>query len=176
MEYIITNLDSLYEALGEKKLQEILNEFKCPKNIEVETFLKNKAISLSKQGISKTYIVTTNIENSTIIVGYFTIANKMTKIKKDFFGGRTKRRFERFTETTKDSDKYFSSLPLIGQLGKNYYNNYNKYISGDILLRLACQQVKEVQKLIGGRFVFLECEDIPKLREFYESNMKVKMV
>ena len=44
MEYIITNLDSLYEALGEKKLQEILNEFKCPKNIEVETFLKNKLL------------------------------------------------------------------------------------------------------------------------------------
>ena len=64
----------------------------------------------------------------------------------------------------------FALSLLFGQLGKNYYNNYNNYISGDILLRLACQQVKEVQKLIGGRFVFLECEDIPKLKAFYESN------
>ena len=170
MEYNVTNLDSLYEALGEKKLQEILDEFICDKNIEVEKFLKEKAISLSKQGISKTYIVTTSIEENNIIVGYFSIANKMTKIKNDFFGGRTKRRFERFAETSQNTNTYLAYLPLIGQLGKNFYNNYNKYITGDILLRLACKQVYQVQKLIGGRFVFLECEDIPKLKKFYESN------
>ena len=170
MEYIVTNLDSLYKALGEKKLQEILDTFECKKNIEVESFLKDKAISLSKQGISKTYIVTTIYNDSTIIVGYFSIANKMTKVKQDFFGGKTKKRFERFAETNKSSNMYLTYLPLIGQLGKNYHNNYDKYISGDKLLRLACLQVKEVQKLIGGRFVFLECEDIPKLKDFYESN------
>ena len=170
MEYNDTNLDSLYEALGEKRLQEILDEFECNKNIEVEKFLKEKAIQLSKQGISKTYIVTTLIDEDNIIVGYFSIANKMTKMKKDFFGGRTKRRFERFAETNKNTDMYFDSLPLIGQLGKNFSNNYDQYITGDILLRLACNQVREVQKMIGGRFVFLECEDIPKLRNFYEDN------
>lgn len=170
MEYSVTNLDRLYEALGEKKLQEILNEYECPKNLEVEKFLKEKAIELSKQGISKTYIVTTFIEERNVIVGYFSIANKMTKIKKDFFGGKTKRRFERFSETSKNTNMYFAYLPLIGQLGKNFYNNYNQYISGDILLHLACKQVCEVQKMIGGRFVFLECEDIPKIKEFYESN------
>ena len=170
MEYNVTNLDSLYDALGEKKLQEILNDFECSKNIEVEEFLKEKAILLSKQGISKTYIVTTPIEEDNIIVGYFSIANKMTKIKKDFFGGKTKRRFERFAETGENNNTYFAYLPLIGQLGKNFHNNYNKYITGDIILHLACKQVCEVQKMIGGRFVFLECEDIPKLKDFYESN------
>lgn len=170
MKYSVTNLDSLYEALGEKKIKEIFDEFQCPQNIEVEKFLKEKAIELSKQGISKTYIVTTSIEENNIIVGYFSIANKMTKIKRDFFGGKTKRRFERFSETSQNTNMYFAYLPLIGQLGKNFYNNYNQYISGDILLHLACKQVCEVQKMIGGRFVFLECEDIPKLKEFYESN------
>ena len=29
MEYNVTNLDSLYDALGEKKLQELLNVFEC---------------------------------------------------------------------------------------------------------------------------------------------------
>ena len=94
----------------------------------------------------------------------------MTKIKKDFFGGKTKRRFERFAETSKSENTYFAYLPLIGQLGKNFHNNYNNYITGDILLHLACKKVCEVQKMIGGRFVFLECEDIPKLKEFYENN------
>lgn len=55
-------------------------------------------------------------------------------------------------------------------MGKNYNNEYNKLISGDILLKLACNKIKEIQNLIGGRFVFLECEDNDKLKEFYESN------
>lgn len=170
MEYNVTNLDSLYDALGEKKLQEILNDFECSKNMEVKKFLKEKAIPLSKQGISKTYIITTSVEENNIIVGYFSIANKMTKIKKNFFRGKTRRRFERFAEIEENTNTYFAYLPLIGQLGKNFYNNYNEYITGDIILHLACKQVCEVQKMIGGRFVFLECEDIPKLKDFYESN------
>lgn len=43
-------------------------------------------------------------------------------------------------------------------------------ISGNILLKLACDKVKEAQDILGGRFVFLECEDEPKLKEFYEEN------
>lgn len=49
-------------------------------------------------------------------------------------------------------------------------NGYDKLITGDILLKLACNKIKEAQELIGGRFVFLECEDKIKLREFYEDN------
>lgn len=65
---------------------------------------------------------------------------------------------------------YNIALPLIGQLGKNYSNGYDKLITGDILLKLACNKIKEIQNLIGGRYVFLECEDNKKLKEFYESN------
>lgn len=65
---------------------------------------------------------------------------------------------------------YNIALPLIGQIGKNYKNEYNKLITGDILLKLACDKIKVAQGILGGRFVFLECEDKQKLREFYESN------
>lgn len=170
MEYEVTNLDDICDAIGEKNLQELINGFECNRNLEVEKFLKEKAINLSKQGISKTYIVTTYVDGENIIVGYFAIANKMTKVKKDFFGGKMKRRFEKFAETDENANMYFASLPLIGQLGKNFQKNYNNYITGDILLNLACRQVHEVQKMIGGRFVFLECEDIEKLKNFYEEN------
>lgn len=59
---------------------------------------------------------------------------------------------------------------MLGQIGKNFNNNYNKLISGDILLKLACNKIKEAQDILGGRFIFLECEDKDKLREFYEEN------
>ena len=55
-------------------------------------------------------------------------------------------------------------------MGKNYNNGYNKLISGDVLLKLALDKIKEAQDLMGGRYVFLECEDKDKLKEFYESN------
>lgn len=62
------------------------------------------------------------------------------------------------------------SVPLLGQIGKNYKNKYNELITGDILLKLAIDKIKEAQYILGGRFIFLECEDKPKLREFYEEN------
>lgn len=35
---------------------------------------------------------------------------------------------------------------------------------------MACNTVKEAQWLIGGRLVYLECEDIPSLIKFYTQN------
>ncbi len=105
-----------------------------------------------------------------IIVGYFSLTNKTTKIKKDVLKGKTKKRMSRFAQFDDGGKYFYVSLPLIGQIGKNYFNNYNKLISGDELLQIACSKIKIVQDIIGGRFVFLECEDKEKLRNFYESN------
>ena len=60
--------------------------------------------------------------------------------------------------------------PLIAQIGKNFANGYHKLISGDMLLSLACTKVKQVQLDIGGKIVYLECEDAPKLLDFYARN------
>ncbi len=35
---------------------------------------------------------------------------------------------------------------------------------------MAIDKVKEAQSIIGGRFVYLECEDNEKLIKFYEEN------
>lgn len=66
------------------------------------------------------------------------------------------------------------SANLIGQLSKNFFDNYNELITGDELLKLACDKVKVIQGEIGGRIVYLECEDDPKLIDFYSSNGFVK--
>lgn len=43
-------------------------------------------------------------------------------------------------------------------------------ITGDELLKLACDKVQEIQKNIGGKIVYLECEDTVKLVGFYQDN------
>ena len=37
-------------------------------------------------------------------------------------------------------------------------------------MQIACDEVAEVQLRIGGKIVYLECEDKPCLIEFYERN------
>lgn len=170
MGYKIINLKDIYNNLGEERTKEILSDYKCNLNKDVEYFLKERAIEFSKQDYSRTYIVMSQYKDNEVIVGYFAITNKITNIKKVKLSETKRKKLLKFAIYDKESKSYNVSLPLIGQLGKNYNNEYNKLISGDILLKLACDKIKEVQELLGGRFVFLECEDKPQLEEFYESN------
>ena len=57
MGYKIINLKDIYNNLGEERTKEILSDYKCELNQDVEYFLKEKAIEFSKQDISRTYIV-----------------------------------------------------------------------------------------------------------------------
>ena len=81
-----------------------------------------------------------------------------------------KKRLLKFAVFDKETKSYSISLPLIGQLGKNYTNGYDKINYGRYIIKFACDKIREAQELMGGRFVFLECEDKPELKEFYESN------
>lgn len=170
MGYKIINLRDIYNVLGENKTKNILKNYICDLNNDVEYFLKEKAIEFSKQDISRTYIVMGKYKGEEVIVGYFAITNKVTNIKKVALSETKRKRLLKFATFDKESKSYSIALPLIGQLGKNYYNNYNTLISGEILLKMACNKIKETQDLIGGRFVFLECEDKPELKEVYENN------
>lgn len=73
-------------------------------------------------------------------------------------------------ETKSILSSFSVSAPLIGQLGKNFANGNNTLISGDELLKLAIDKVKSIQYEIGGKFVYLECEDNEKLKNFYQRN------
>lgn len=170
MAYQIINLKDIYNELGENVTKELLKNFICPLNKDVEDFFKNKAIEFSKRDYSRTYIVVSSYKQENVIVGYFAIANKSTVIKKSILSKTKRKRFLSFANYDNDISSYHIALPLIGQIGKNYYNGYNKIITGDILLKLACNKIKEIQNAIGGRYVFLECEDNEKLVKFYEDN------
>jgi hypothetical protein len=169
MSYNVISLEDMYNAIGEEQLKALLKNFKCNLNKDVEYFIKEKAIQFLKLGISKTFLVSTSYKGNNVIVGYFSLTNKVTRIKKNILSNSLKKKLNRFSQND-DPKYYIVSLPLIGQLGKNYYDDYNTLISGDVLLKLACDKVKEAQQILGGKFVFLECEDKEILKNFYESN------
>lgn len=170
MGYSILSLSDILEIQGECFLREILSNFSC-RNRDVEKFLKGKsAIDFAKQGITQTFLVYTLYKGQNVLCGYFSLASKYIVVSRNAVSKTLAKRLKKFTIRTEDRSNYIISMPLIAQLGKNYTNEYNKLISGDELLKMALDKVKEAQMILGGRFVYLECEDIIKLREFYQSN------
>lgn len=171
--YIGVNLRDILldEALGESAAKSLLSSFSCPLNPDVEHFLRNVAIEFSKQSISSTYLIMASFKNTYVLAGYFTLANKIFCIDKDSLPNRKwKSRMSKFGQFDKTIQIYTISAPLIGQLGKNYTNDYNKLITGDELLKLALDKVREMQNIVGGKIIYLECEQKESLIDFYSRN------
>lgn len=169
--YIGLNLMDMVESIGEEDVKSLLSDYYCPYNADVEYFLKHTAIEFSKQGIAQTFLVMASYKKQYVLAGYYTLANKVFVIKKKSMPSRNwERRLSKFCSFDSSLKRYILSAPLIGQLGKNYANSYNELITGDELLKIALDKVKETQSIIGGKIVYLECEDVPYLIDFYSSN------
>ncbi len=168
--YKIVNLKMMIDEIGEEATKSILSNFSCPANLDVQNFLRLKAIEFSKQGLSQTHLVFASYKSKPVLVGYFTLANKYITIAKKKLSSKIRHRIAKFSQLNPEVGNYCLSAPLIAQIGKNYTNEYNKLITGDELLKMACDKVSYVQLALGGRVVYLECEDNIRLREFYERN------
>lgn len=169
--FVDAKLSDLIEELGEERVKSFLSDFSCPINPDVEQFLVEKAVLFSKQHLSETYLVFASFRENPVLVGYYTIAPKYLHVKNmDGLSSQWKKRIRRFARLNTDINAYIFSAPLIGQLGKNYKYSEFGLISGDELLKMACDKIKRVHSIMGGQVAYLECEDVPKLREFYERN------
>ena len=71
--YSVILLKELIETKGEETAQSILSTFLCPKNPDIEFFLKNKAIGFELQRISSTHLVFNKNASKPILLGYFTL-------------------------------------------------------------------------------------------------------
>ena len=165
-----SNLRDLLAELGEERTSEILSAFECPLNPDVQSFLREKTILFSKHGYASTYLVFASYQGSVVLIGYYALAMKAVVIKGSLLSSQWRGRLRRFAFYDSDLKQFTLSLPLIGQLGKNYAHHYDRLISGDDLLGIACETVREIQLMSSGKMVYLECEDVLPLTSFYERN------
>ena len=154
--------------LGEDELLQILSEFSCPMNPDVERFLKYSSIEFTKKNQSVTYLVFSVADGK--LLGYFTLALKPLTVKGETVSNTVKRKLLRVSELDKKSDTYTMSAYLIAQLGKNYSENDGKMITGAELLGLAWDKIKATQYMFGGMVTFLETENEERLLSFYRDN------
>lgn len=168
--YRVVNLALLIEELGEDAAKSILSNFSCPLNPDVEFFLSKKAIDFAKQGWAQTHLVFASYKDVPVLVGYFALSNKTICVPGKNLSQTLKKRLAKFATYDSTTKAYVLSAPLIAQLGKNYYNGYDQLITGDELLDQACSKIGKIQFDLGGKFTYIECEDKPKLIDFYSRN------
>ena len=156
------------KRLGEKDLVQILSEFSCEKNSDVEKFLKQSSIEFAKKNQSVTYIVL-SVEDGELL-GYFTIALKPLVVRGETVSNTVKKKLLRISELNKETQTYTMSAYLIAQLGKNFSNGANERITGAELLEAAWKKIEEIQYQAGGVVAFLETSNNAKLLSFYNDN------
>lgn len=168
--YKQASLKEMVEQFGEDKVKDILSDFSCPKNSDVEKFIKYKAIEFAKQGIAQTHLIFSQYKKEIRLIGYFTLTIKQFCVSRKSVSSNLRKRLNRFGTYDENLKRYSISAPLIAQLGKNFTDKLNELITGDELLKFACNKIKLIQNDIGGKITYLECEDNLKLIEFYSSN------
>ena len=134
-------------------------------------FLKNKAEEFGKRGLASTYLIFTKYKEKLEFLAYYSLAMKAVVIKNEAnISNSLRKKINTYSIFEPKIKSYIMSCHLIGQLGKNYNISDYSLISGSELLELACRKVRVAQEISGGKFVYLECEDVEGLINFYENN------
>ena len=171
--YFVVNIRAYLDQdgssyIGEENLSDLLSDFSCPQNPDVEYFLLHNAIEFTKKDQSITYLVFDTEE--ALLVGYFSIAVKPISVRASHISKTMAKKLSRVSVPDERTQSYTTAAYLIAQLGKNYSLSKEKQISGSVLLGFALKTISNLKYSVGGVMEFLECEDNDFLLNFYEQN------
>ncbi len=167
---IAVNIQDMLKAIGEEKLSKLLSDFSCPLNREVEDFVRNKSIDFAQRKLSITYLVMNRTnEDKNILVGIYTLSHKAIEITNSNISNTTRKKLLRYAALDKDTNKYNISAFLIAQFGKNNAVPKKYSITGNELMDLTFELLKHVQYCVGGGVVYLDCENVVKVLDFYQN-------
>ncbi len=165
-EYRTINILDLIDAIGGDEVDRVLSDFSCPKNPEIENFVKKNAVNFAKQKISVTHIA---LSDDGELIGIFTLAHKALELNDENISESVRKKIRRYAKFNEATNSYTVSAFLIAQFGKNYADGKDALIDGDSLMESAMEILASVQHEVGGGIVYLECEDKPQLLSFYQN-------
>lgn len=147
-------------------MREVLSLFFCTKNSDVETFLRDKAITFEKASRARTYLILDEealTDGKIDIIAYFTVSMKALNLREGI-----SKNVRKHLDGLGNKQGSTFVVYLIGQLGKN--DNYRSEIDGKELIAMAIATIKEAYDVVGGRYILVECEPVPGLKKLYEDN------
>ena len=163
----IINIQDLLMELGEENLFVLLETFSSPKNREIEVFIHNRALDFVRRKLAITYLVLDSVGN---FAAYFTLANKALEFPAANMSQSTKKKIERYSKYNEKSGTYIVPAFLLAQFGKNAFYSSSEKLSGNQLMDFVLEVVANIQYMIGGGVLYLECEDNPFLLGFYQNS------
>lgn len=164
-EYKIVNLLDLLDAVDEEVVQQLLADFSCPKNLEIELFVRKNALDFSRRKMSITYLVTDDAMN---IAAIFALTHKAVEISNEGLSSTARKKIQRYAQLDDSNNSYMVSAFLIAQFGKNYQQESD--LQGNQLMEYVFEVLEQVQRQVGGGVVYLECEDKEPLLKFYNND------
>lgn len=163
MALVAYSLFDLYEVQSEEKIELVLSSFSCKRNSDIELFVRFKALEFNKRGAASSYLVFD--ADSASFVGFYALALIIVSIPAVNVSRSFQKKFEYFGEYDSASDSIEIPVVLLAQFGKN--DRYSNLVSGEQLMSLVEDSVREVHRLAGGRFVVLDAVDVRGLLNFY---------
>lgn len=163
----ITNIFDLIDLNGESLMRGKLSTFSCPFNLEIESFIRERAIEFAKRSLSITYLVTDSADYQ--ILGYFALTHKSILVNNTGLSKTAQKKLARYSRLDTKTGNYMASAFLLAQFGKNYSVDEGNRIKGSELMQLALNILMTIRRQIGGGLVYLDCEDNAKLITFYEN-------
>ena len=147
------------QAPSNRKVKQILKTFSCSKNLDLQDFLHNKALTFEKYLRSRTYLYFDNETKE--IAAYFTIA--ISVLFTDGLSNDIIKLLDGYKDDVKTIPCY-----LIGQLGKS--EKYEKFKIGEYILADALEIIDSSHKSLGGRFILIDAVNNSKVISFYKDN------
>ena len=165
--YRTFNILNLIDSIGEDSVREILSGFSCPKNPEIENFVKKNAIDFAKKKVSVTHLI---VSEDNELLAIYTLTHKALEIDPSGMSASMVKKLSRFAQKNEPDGKFVVSAFLIAQLGKNLGASESDQLPGNTIMSEAMSKLLTVQRDVGGGIVYLECEDNPKLLAFYQND------
>ena len=165
--YRTFNILNLIDSIGEDSVREILSGFSCPKNPEIESFVKKNAIDFAKKKVSVTHLI---VSEDNDLLAIYTLTHKALEIDPSGMSASMIKKLSRFAQKNEPDGNFVVSAFLIAQLGKNLGAPESEQVPGNSIMSEAMSKLLTVQRDVGGGIVYLECEDNPKLLAFYQND------
>jgi hypothetical protein len=127
-------------------VREVLSLFFCTKNSDVETFLRDKAITFEKASRARTYLILDEealTDGKIAIIAYFTVSMKALNLREGI-----SKNVRKHLDGLGNKQGSTFVVYLIGQLGKN--DTYRSEIDGKELITRAIATIKEAYEIVGG--------------------------
>lgn len=110
-DYVVVNILDFMDAIGEERLRVVLSQFSCPKNLEIQEFMRKNAIGFAKKKTSITYLL---VDKEYRIQGIFAVTHKALQIISRGLPGTVRKKLQRYALADEETGELTLSAFLIG--------------------------------------------------------------